>query len=298
MSVSKPMLGLTVGAVLGFLDGCSAWFSPEARSMMLTIVLGSTVKGLVTGLAAGVIARARRSMTLGIGAGVLIGLVLSSLAAIGQSDHYFEIVLPGMLVGAIVGFVTQRYPQGAPPTRPASTAIFFLLATALPNAGVGVGAQPTNSSDSLAPVARLVGRWTGTSEGQPGKGRVERSYERVLGDRFIQARNRSVYPPQEKNPKGETHEDIGFLGFDRGRKRIVFRQFHTEGFVTQYVLEPADSPDRLVFTSESIENIPPGFRARETHVFSGTDQFEEIFELAEPGKEFEVYSRTRLTRVK
>lgn len=78
----------------------------------------------------------------------------------------------------------------------------------------------------------------------------------------------------------------------------MFRQFHVEGFVNQYVLDPSSTGDRLVFTSESIENIPAGFRARETYLFSGTDNLEEIFELAEPGKDFEVYSRSRLTRVK
>ncbi len=78
----------------------------------------------------------------------------------------------------------------------------------------------------------------------------------------------------------------------------MFRQFHVEGFVNQYALEPSSTVDRVVFMSESIENIPTGFRARETYVFSGSDQFEEIFEIAEPGKDFEVYSRSRLTRVK
>ena len=107
-----------------------------------------------------------------------------------------------------------------------------------------------------------------------------------------------IYPPQEKNPKGETHEDIGFFSFDSARKRVVLRQFHVEGFVNQYALEPSSTVDRVVFNSESMENIPTGFRARETYVFSGSDQLEEIFEIAEPGKDFEVYSRSRLTRVK
>jgi hypothetical protein len=156
--------------------------------------------------------------------------------------------------------------------------------------------QPSPSSDPLAPVARLVGRWTGTSEGQPGKGEVDRQYERVLGSRFLQVRNRSRYPPQERNPKGEIHEDMGFVSFDSGRKRLVFRQFHVEGFVNQYLLETNSTPDRLVWVSESIENIPAGFRARETYVFSGPDRFDEIFEIAEPGKDFELYSRSRLTR--
>ena len=53
-----------------------------------------------------------------------------------------------------------------------------------------------------------------------------------------------------------------------------------------------------MFVSESIENVPAGFRARETYVFSGPDQFEEIFEIAEPGKDFEIYSRSRLTRAR
>jgi hypothetical protein len=158
--------------------------------------------------------------------------------------------------------------------------------------------QSSPSNDPFASAAQLVGRWAGTSEGQPGTGQVERQYERILGSKFIQVRNRSRYPPQEKNPKGETHEDIGFLSFDTGRKRLVFRQFHIEGFVNQYLLETNSTSDRLVWISEAIESISNGFRARETHVFSGRDQLEEIFEIAEPGKGFELYSRSRLTRVR
>jgi hypothetical protein len=294
--MSKPVLGLTVGAILGFLDGASAWFSPEARHLMVTIVVGSTLKGLATGLIAGLVARLRRSIALGIGAGLLAGFVLSSLAAIGQDGHYLEIVLPGMLVGALTGFLTQRQPQLPAPNRTSHVWLFVLLAAALSGTVVRTHAQPAAPADTLAPLARLVGRWTGTSEGQPGKGQVERQYERVLRSRFVQVRNRSTYPPQEKNPNGETHEDIGFFSFDRARKRVVFRQFHVEGFVNQYVLDPSSTVDRVVFVSESIENIPQGFRARETYVFTASDQVEEIFEMAEPGKDFEIYSRTRLTR--
>jgi hypothetical protein len=76
------------------------------------------------------------------------------------------------------------------------------------------------------------------------------------------------------------------------------RQFHVEGFVNQYVQNADSAAPRLVFTTESIENIPAGWRARETYVVLGPDQFEEVFELAEPGKEFELYSRARLKRVR
>jgi hypothetical protein len=51
-----------------------------------------------------------------------------------------------------------------------------------------------------------------------------------------------------------------------------------------------------VFTTERLENLPLDGRARETWRITGADEFVEIFELAEPGKDFAVYSETQLTR--
>lgn len=278
-----------MGAALGALDGASAWFSPDARPIIITIVLGSTVKGIVTGFVAGLVARWRQSTMIGVAAGLVCGFVLSHVAAASQPDHYMEIVLPGMVLGAIVGFVTQRYPRAA------VTAGMVLLTIAL--APPALAQQP--AADPLGLVAPFLGRWVGTSEGQPGNGTVEREYERALGSRFIRIRNRSTYPPQEKNPKGEKHEDEGFFSFDRARKRIVLRQFHIEGFVNTYVQDAEAKPGTVIsFTTDAIENIPPGYRARETYIMSGPDQLEEVFEIAEPGKEFALYSRTKLTRAK
>jgi len=159
-------------------------------------------------------------------------------------------------------------------------------------------AQSTARPDPFAPIAFLVGKWEGTSEGQPGKGTLRREYERVLNGRFIRVRNRSDYPSQEKNPKGEVHEDEGYFSVDRSRKKLVLRQFHIEGFVNQYVEDDSAESTRISFTTEAIENIPAGWRARETYVVHGPDAVEEIFELAESGKPFEVYSRAQLRRVK
>jgi hypothetical protein len=54
----------------------------------------------------------------------------------------------------------------------------------------------------------------------------------------------------------------------------------------------------MVFVSEAIENIPAGFRARQTYRLVSPDEFEETFEMAEPGKDFTLYSQTKLRRVK
>lgn len=165
-------------------------------------------------------------------------------------------------------------------------------------AGQSGASQTPSAPDVFARIAFLIGRWEGTSEGQPGKASVRREYIRALNGRFIRVHNRSEYAPQVKNPKGELHEDEGWFSFDRARKRIVFRQFHVEGFVNQYVEDPGTTSPGVVFTTEAIENIPSGWRARETYIVHGPDEFEEVFELSEAGKPFEVYSRVRLKRVR
>jgi hypothetical protein len=130
-------------------------------------------------------------------------------------------------------------------------------------------------------------------------GTCVREYQFALNGKFLQVRNKSTYAPQEKNPKGEVHEDWGMFSHDRARKKFVLRQFHVEGFVNQYTVETLAADGKtLSFVTENIENIPAGFRARETYRILSADEFTEIFELAEPGKAFEVYSETRFKRKK
>jgi len=158
-------------------------------------------------------------------------------------------------------------------------------------------AQEDKKVDVWSPLEFFVGKWEGTGTGESGIAKVEREYQFVLNEKFLQGKNKSVYEPQEKNPKGEIHEHWDFFSYDRGRKKFVLRQFHVEGFINQYVLDslPPDGKT-LVFITESIENIPSGWRARETYKIHNEDEFQEIFELAAPGKEFEVYSENHFKR--
>lgn len=169
----------------------------------------------------------------------------------------------------------------------------LVLAMSSPVSGQGV-----TGTDRWAAVRFLLGSWEGTSEGRPGRGMVRREYRFVLRDQFLEVRSTSTYPPQSNDQKGEVHEDVGFFSYDGGRKALVLRQFHVEGFVNQYREDQPAAAGSLSFTSDAIENIPPGWRARESYVVLGPDEFEEVFELAEPGKTFEVYSRARLKRTR
>jgi hypothetical protein len=160
------------------------------------------------------------------------------------------------------------------------------------------GQVSSGTVDHWAPARFLLGSWEGTQVGQPGTGTVRREYRLVLRDQFIEERNTSTYPPQEKNPKGEVHDHVAYISYDRARKRLVLRQFHVESFVVQYVQEVESSAGNLVFVGEAFESGPPGWRTRETYIVHGPDEFEEMFELARADKPFEVYSRSRLKRVR
>jgi MFS family permease len=115
--VNKVLLGVGLGGVLGVLDGLTAWFTPAVRDQMMGIVIGSTVKGLIAGVCIGLFARKVSSLAWGVVFGLLIGLVLAyAVAAMPDPSgkhYYFEIMLPGGLVGLIVGYATQRYGHSA-----------------------------------------------------------------------------------------------------------------------------------------------------------------------------------------
>jgi hypothetical protein len=111
--MNKTLLGLLLGGFLGIFDGLTAWFTPAVRAQLLGIVIGSTVKGLITGVLIGYFARKVNSLPLGILFGLGVGLVLAfAVAAMPNPSgqhYYFEIMLPGGILGVIVGYATRRF---------------------------------------------------------------------------------------------------------------------------------------------------------------------------------------------
>ena len=83
--MSKVILGLLVGGLLGIFDGLTAWFTPDVRAQLLGIVIGSTIKGLIAGVLIGYFAKKVNSLPLGIVFGLGIGLLLA-FACSGDSE--------------------------------------------------------------------------------------------------------------------------------------------------------------------------------------------------------------------
>ena len=155
-----------------------------------------------------------------------------------------------------------------------------------------------SKQDSIwIPFSFIIGDWEGTGEGEPGKGDYERSYHFIFNKKFIEVKNKSTYPPTDKYPEGEVHEDVGYISYDKIRKTFILRQFHKEGFVNQYLLDNISTDGKtFIFTTESIENIPPGWKARETYNVLNDNGFTETFELAEPDRGFQIYTKTKFNR--
>lgn len=119
--MKKPVFGMLLGGFLGIFDGLSALVSaPETAPQIMGIVFGSTFKGLLAGALIGWYARKKNSLPAGILFGGAVGLFLAFLVSLmqkmgGQPPYYWQIMLPGAILGVIVGYATVRHQERRAP---------------------------------------------------------------------------------------------------------------------------------------------------------------------------------------
>jgi hypothetical protein len=155
-------------------------------------------------------------------------------------------------------------------------------------------ADDARVNDDLKPLAWLIGTWEGEATGEPGRGAQVRRYEEILRGEFLMGTNRTIWSSTDAHPRGETHEDMSIISYDRAAKRIVMHVFYVERFVAAYVCEQT-ARQVWVFTADQVQNGPAGMRSREIFTRRG-DEFESRFELAMAGKNFAPYTREVLRR--
>lgn len=112
--MKKIGLAVILGAILGAFDGLTAWFEPAVRAQLGTIVMLSSLKSVFAGILIGILACFVKNRLVVAYFGLAVGLLLAYLVAM-QPDattgqHYYaQIMVPGALVGLIVGYATARY---------------------------------------------------------------------------------------------------------------------------------------------------------------------------------------------
>ena len=79
--------------------------------------------------------------------------------------------------------------------------IVRLIALLLPILPLTVAGQ-TKQDSIWRPVEFFVGTWSGTGEGEPGKGDYERTYQFVLNKKFIEVRIKSACLASKTHPDG------------------------------------------------------------------------------------------------
>lgn len=165
--MNKILVGVIFGALLGAIDGATAWFEPAVRPDILFIVMASTVKGVIAGIAAGWFARKVHSIPKGIAFGFIVGLVLAFLVAMSPNpktgEHYWwQIMLPGSVLGGVIGWATQRYGRSAARGTVAAALAFALALTGV-NATAGEGHDHAKPAPNAAfeRLKSLAGTWNG-----------------------------------------------------------------------------------------------------------------------------------------
>jgi hypothetical protein len=148
-----------------------------------------------------------------------------------------------------------------------------------------------------APLRYFVGAWEGAVTSRASIGTATREFRFVMDGAFLEERGTTVYEMSTQLPEGQTREDLGFFSYDQARGGIVLREFHPEGYVAHYVLDSLSADTTtIVFVSDTIENMPAGWRTKVQYEILGKDEFIELFKLAPPGQVFEVYWETHFTR--
>lgn len=144
----------------------------------------------------------------------------------------------------------------------------------------------------------LLGNWTGTGSGFGNeKSKVDSYFKYVLNKKYIEVKNESFFNPTDEKPGGEKHSDIGYISYDRNNKKFVFRQFNTEGFVNNYILNDSLSDDSLItFETIYIENFVERGKARWTIKKLTNGKIETSFDVSMPDKEYTCFSKNYLER--
>ncbi len=146
-----------------------------------------------------------------------------------------------------------------------------------------------SSEDYWNILEGFLGEWIGEISGKPGKGSGFAKYKKVLLSKFIYYKVRAEFPPQKNNIDGEIHEDAGYFSYDKFSNRGFLRVFYGEGYISKYVLINVDKKNSvLIFEANENENLPPGFRAKITLQLETISTINEKFELASPGKDYDM----------
>jgi hypothetical protein len=148
---------------------------------------------------------------------------------------------------------------------------FLLLLLATPV----LFAQPSPQLDHRwAPLAFLIGEWTGEGGGGPGQGSGGFSFLPDQDGKILIRKNRADYPASKDRP-AFSHKDLMIVYNEPGEAKLSAIYFDTEDHVIHYTVEPSGDAISVRFVSDNF---------RLTYRKTGSDSLALKFEIAPSGK--------------
>lgn len=276
--MNKVLVGVIVGAICGAIDGTTAWFTPQVRAQILMIVFLSTIKGVIAGVAAGFFARKVQSVPKGIAFGFAVGLLLAFLVAMGPDpntgEHYWwQIMVPGSILGGVIGWATQRYGRPASSSHRGAVAAAAMLFVAM----IGVNANAAENA-AFAKLKTLAGSHAAkmdTPDGPPTK--VE--YRLTAGGTAL----------EERMFTGEPHEMITLYTAD-GESILATHYCVGGNQPTMRLNTEKSKPNELVFDFVKVTGTPsPNHITGVTFRFAENGTVESIWKAKDGSENVRLY---------
>ena len=133
-----------------------------------------------------------------------------------------------------------------------------------------LSAQTAKPGDRWAPLAFLIGEWTGEGGGGPGQGSGGFSFLPDQDGTVLVRKNRADYPASKDRP-ASSHTDLMIVYQEDAKLRAIY--FDSEDHVIHYDVEP--SSDR-----KSVQFLNKNYRL--TYSKTGADTVAIKFEIAPP----------------
>ena len=132
----------------------------------------------------------------------------------------------------------------------------------------------SKTGDRWAPLAFLVGEWTGEGGGGPGQGSGGFSFLPDQNGTILVRKNRADYPPTKDRP-AFSHTDLMMVYKETSETKLRAIYFDTEDHVIHYTVEPSADGSSVQFLSDNY---------RLTYRKTGADSVAIKFKIAPPDK--------------
>lgn len=129
----------------------------------------------------------------------------------------------------------------------------------------------TQQEQAWRTLRKLVGQWHASKGGRD----VRTNYRLIANGNFL-----AVETVSASSSEQDVHTDLEVFSYDDANKRVMIRQFVSEGVICRYKLDEI-SPDgkTLTFLTEECEGGSPKFGARATYTFHNDDDTESVASL-------------------